>query len=198
MADPTTTAPSLPRPLSARDGAAQPDVPPRDEKARDAYGRVVRALCEAAPAATEEDGSPRPHRLGLDSEALDILYAWEAEVERELGDGGAYAVRLMRALATHALHVLGGLGIDRRNALAQYVLGRAQELPEGSTLRDLWQATKRKSEIETMEDLREVVDELEERGCIRLRHARRDGPGRPPSPTIEIHPSLRKSTDNPP
>ncbi len=100
---------------------------------------------------------------------------------------------LVRALATHALVVLDGVGTNRSGVLLRYVLRRAKGLPDGSTLRDLWQATRDKSGIDEMADLRTLVEELEERACLRLVDVHREGPGRPPSPLLELHPTLRKS-----
>lgn len=103
-------------------------------------------------------------------------------------------VRIVRALASHALAVLGGMGMNEHTALLQYVLRRACDLPEeDKSLRDLYEKTKGRSEIESMEDLSAFVESLIERGCIRLCEINRKGPGRPPSPKIEIHPALATS-----
>jgi len=211
------------------------DVPPLDAVAAAEYERTIRALLDAAYA---DDGESAPRRMRLDEGALDTLYDYEAEIERELADGarlagirdwagkvcgqavrmaallelaaraedgrplwsdpiGAWAmqsgVRLARALTTHALVVLGEMGMDREAALAAYVLRRAVQMPEGSTLRDLYEATKGRADIEDMDDLRAAVDGLVARGCLRLVDRVRTGPGRPPSPRIEIHPNIRNS-----
>ena len=101
------------------------------------------------------------------------------------------AVRLFRALGTHALVVLvGDLGTDSRTALLQYVLRRARELPEGSTEQDLYQACRGRTGIHSVDDIRAPMKRLEEHGCIRLLPPTPSGcPGRPPSPTLEIHPA---------
>lgn len=106
-------------------------------------------------------------------------------------DGG---IRLLQALATHALKVLGEAGMDERTALLTYVLGRAKTLPEGSSLRDLFEACRGKTGIDDMADLAPLVAKLEDRGCLRLVSLPpREGPGRPPSPTVELHPDTVKS-----
>ena len=208
-----------------------PAVPALDRDAERAFVRIVRKLLEVEPAEVEGDGTPCPHVLHLEPGALDVLYAFEAEVEAELADGErlsgirdwagkavgqalrvagllemaaragdgrplvapvsawamASATRTLRTLSCHALAVLQ---TDQRGELLGYVLRRALELPNGSSLRDLYEATKGRAAIEAMDDLRPLVDDLEERGCIRIRTPARDGPGRPPSPCIEIHPDI--------
>ena len=98
--------------------------------------------------------------------------------------------RIMWALATHALAVLEP-SRSAGSALLAYILRRAQGLPAGSSLRDLWQATRGRAAIDSMEDLTPLVERLQERGCLRLVSPPREGPGRPPSPVIEIHPAIR-------
>jgi hypothetical protein len=210
-----------------------PDVPTLDRDAERAFARIVRMLLEVEPAEIEEDGTPRPHVLHLEAEALDLLHGFEAEVEGQLGDGARLAevrdwagkavgqalrvaallelaaraadgrplvssvsawamgsaIRNLRTLMSHALVVLH---VDQQAELLTYVLRRAIELPDGSTLRDLYEATKGRAAIESVDDLRQLVEGLEDRGCIRLRQPARTGPGRPPSPTIEIHPLLSR------
>jgi hypothetical protein len=219
------------------------DVLPMDERAAGGVVRIVRMLCALGPADVEDDGTERAHIVRLSAEALDVLHAYEAELEPELADGGRLeavrdwagkacgqavrvaallelaaraedsrpltgepigpwamegGVRLMRALTTHALAVLAP--VDRRSSLLAYVLRRAVELPEGSTLRDLYEGTKGRAAIDSVEDLRILVDDLAERGCLRLCRQPSNG-GRPPSPIIEIHPalceSIRKSRTSP-
>lgn len=215
-----------------------PDVPLLDAEARAVFVRIVRTLLGSEAAAQEEDGTPVPHVVNLTRDALAVLHAYEAAVERDLGDGGRFAgirdwagkavgqavrvaallevagragdgrplfqdplgeeameggVRILRALSSHALAVLAPVGMDDRTALLQYVLRRAQDLPEGSTLRELYEATKGKAALGTMEDLRPLVDRLAGRGCLRLQEEPRNGPGRPASPIVEIHPNFRKT-----
>jgi replicative DNA helicase len=110
-------------------------------------------------------------------------------------DGG---IRLLRALSTHAMKVLGEAGMDEQTSLLAYALGRAKTLPEGSSLRDLFEACRGKAEIDDMADLAPLVAKLEDRGCLRLvSPPSREGPGRPPSPTVELHPNIVKSLGYP-
>jgi replicative DNA helicase len=208
------------------------EVPPLDLQAAAAYAAVLRNLLDAGNAASV------PSVLTFTQDALHEIYAYEAEVERGLADGGrlagirdwagkvcgqavrvaallelasraanetapsdpwapieraatAAAVRLTRALTTHALATLGGLRIDPHLEALDYVLRRARELPPGATLRDLHRACDRRDGTQTMDELTPLVEELESRGCLRRVEQRRDGPGRPQSPLLELHPALR-------
>jgi hypothetical protein len=100
------------------------------------------------------------------------------------------AVRLARALTTHARHVLAEIGTDQQTATLRYVLRRACEISPSSSLRDLHLATRDRPGLEKMEDLHPVVDALAVRGCLRLVEQKRTGPGRPPSPLVELHPAI--------
>jgi hypothetical protein len=99
------------------------------------------------------------------------------------------AVRLMRCLTDHALHVLGLLGADRQTGDLTYVLSRRKELGEEATTRDLFRSMSRPS-IETMEDLEPLVAELVNRGYFRLKYPPAPGEkgGRPGSPTVLLNP----------
>ena len=109
------------------------------------------------------------------------------------------AVAIVRALGSHALAVLEPT--NKSIALLRYVLNRARDLvqnpppPEkgGPTLRNLYERTKGRSGIDNMEDLHGIVEKLVERGCVRLLETPTNGPGRPPSPTVEVHPCLSES-----
>lgn len=104
------------------------------------------------------------------------------------------AVHLARALATHAQRVLGAMELDRATEDAMYVLRRARELPPGTTLSELRDATRDRPGLATKDDLQPIVDDLTRRGCLRLVERDRGGrPGRPPSPIVELHPDLRTS-----
>ena len=109
------------------------------------------------------------------------------------------AVAIVRALGSHALAVLGPT--NKSAALLRYVLNRARNLVQnppplengGASLRNLYELTKGRSAIESMDDLTAIVEELVECGCVRLLGTPTNGPGRPPSPTVEVHPSLLES-----
>ncbi|MCH8479694.1 MAG: hypothetical protein LAT56_17410, partial [Wenzhouxiangella sp.] len=99
----------------------------------------------------------------------------------------------------------GGSGMDKRTELLQYVLRRARERvanppPEeegGANLRNLWQATRGRTEIESTQELYTLVERLQEWGCLRLREQPATG-GRPRTPSIEIHPALAESVPKSP
>jgi len=144
----------------------------------------------------------REHRrLGRKAAGQAVRVGTLLELAARAGDGrplfseplGAWAMRggvaIVRALSSHALAVLGPR--DRRTELLEYVLRRGVGLPDGSTVRDLFESTKGHTAIDTMEDLTPLVDELVDRRCLRLKDRRTGRPGRPPSPEIEVHPSFR-------
>ena len=66
----------------------------------------------------------------------------------------------------------------------------------GPSLRNLFELTKGKSAIESMEDLKQLVNDLIERGCLRLLDVQGEGRGRRPSPIIQAHPSIRTIRTN--
>jgi len=210
-------------------------TPPPDLEAKRRYEHCVRRLLDLEPLAVDADGTPIPHVITLDEEALRIFHVWEAEVEAELGPGGRYstngewagkmvgqtlrvaalleladragsdrpltgasvgkqamngAVALLRALATHALVVLGTALPDPELELLWHVLSRAIEMPRGSTVLDLFERVKGRRQLTTRDKLAPLIADLTERGCLRLRSAPQEGRGRPRSPVIEIHPDL--------
>jgi len=216
------------------------DVPALDAEAERAFSRILRILFGLQPLEVEPDGIPVPHLLRLGNDALDVLHAFQAEIEPQLADGARLegirdwaskaeghavriaallelaarasdggplvgdpvgaramesAVRIMRAYTTHALAVFGQLGMDERTELLRYVLARVESLPDGCKERDVFEACKGRAAIERMDDLRPLLDDLEERGCLRvsLVPARGGGAGRP-STCVELHPSLSRAT----
>ena len=209
-------------------------APPLDKAAALRYRDVIRILLEAEPVGYEDDGTSVPHPLHISAEALEVLYDYMDELEREKRDGERlagirdwaekahgqavrvaallelseraapgqplfaepisvtamhYAVRIMRALTTHALSVFWGMGADVREKELAHVFNKACGLPDGSTLRDLHVATRGKKSINTAEEVRTLVDDLVERGCLRL-HVRPSTGGQPPSPILEINPNI--------
>ena len=213
-----------------------PDVPLLPPEAEAAYSNMVRRLLCAPPKDVDEDGFQIPHRLQLTHEALDVLYAYQREVELELADGARFSgirdwagkivgqsiriaallelalraengeelwaapiskwamesgVRLGRMFSSHVLVVFGEMEMDDRLLMASRVLRKSREAP--ITLADLWRSMRNTKGLESVEALHDVVNDLQERGCIRLVQAS-SGSGRPPSPQIELHPELRAPT----
>lgn len=105
----------------------------------------------------------------------------------------AAAVRLARAFIPHARYVLAGeAGTDEELELARYVLRRIREADDLElTERDLWQLCRGKAAIEEMSDLRKVLVRLEAHRLVRRVERTRDGPGRTPSPWVDINPYAR-------
>ena len=209
-------------------------APPLDKTAASRYRNAIRVLLDSEPSGYEDDGTPIPHALGIDGQALQVLYAYMDELEAEKRVGGRLAgicdwaekahgqavrvaallelceraddgralftepisvtamdsaVRIMRALTTHALAVFWEMSADSEQALLAYVLKKVRGLPKGSTLRDLHIAVRGKKSIDTIKDVRNLLDDLAERGCLRLRLRPPTG-GQPPSPILEINPAI--------
>lgn len=212
------------------------DVPALDREAELRYGDVLRRLLEAPAAGEDEDGHLLPHELAPSADSADVLYGYEAEIERAIGPGGRLSgipdwaakaagqavrlalllelwaraedgrplwsepvgpwameagVRLLRALTSHALRVFDATEADPDLALARYVFGRLQDLGE-PTVKDLYEAVRGKRAISCVADLEAVLRTLEVHKLVRREERASDGPGRPPSPRLRLHPQLRE------
>ena len=104
------------------------------------------------------------------------------------------AVALARALATHALHVLANTSIDGHMDDLRYILRRLKDLwADGNVTESVLRAaTRGRASIGGNADtVAALVQELEDRGCVRRTEVTRNGvSGRPQSPVIELHPKL--------
>lgn len=112
------------------------------------------------------------------------------------------AIELARALRTHALKLFDSLHADPKRALLKYVLRRIQELPtEDRNLRRLRETCRGKKGIDTADDIRDLVAQLEERNLVRLAPGEIVGPGRPEAATILLHSTMEdwdtRNTINP-
>lgn len=124
------TAP--PSPVGGRKTGA--DVPAPDEAARAAYKRLLRTLLRLEPSEVEETGEWLPHVLKPSPDARDLLYAWEAEVEGMLDEGGelapieAWGGKLVGTTIRLAgvLHVMGRVGRGE-SAFGAPISGRTME-----------------------------------------------------------------------
>lgn len=67
------------------------DVPPLDQTAKAEYDALIRRLLDSEPRDVDNAGWWEPHHLTLTSEARELLYKFEREVERKLADGGELA-----------------------------------------------------------------------------------------------------------
>lgn len=103
------------------------------------------------------------------------------------------AVRMCRALTTHALHVYDAMDRDVERELARYVIRRAKQAKDLANLseRELFRLCDSKPEFQTMDDFRRTLAYLEDRGWVTYEDRKPVG-GRPPSPWIRFHPSVSK------
>ena len=128
-------------------------------------------------------------------------------VSRRAEEGGALfvaldgnsmtgAVRMLRALSSHALQLL----VNRDNsriADLHYLLRRLADLPKKVTENELRTATRGRASIHA--DTRivsELLDELENCNCVRrVMKPPTGAPDRPSSPAVELHPELRQERE---
>jgi hypothetical protein len=107
----------------------------------------------------------------------------------------AGAVKLLQALGTHALHVLGCRG-DGYTADLCYLLQRLRDLPIGTTESELRAATRGRASIKADAAIvSKLLDDLEARRCARRRIGSHEGQGRPKSPMVDLHPALRPTRE---
>ena len=120
-------------------------------------------------------------------------HPWGGPVSREAMRG---AVRVGRAAVGHALRVFDRLEMEQDQQLARYVLRRLRNLDQGApSVRDLHRACQGKAELESVEDLHDVLSTLEAHNYVRVQEARSAGPGRSPSPSILLHPDVTSDVD---
>lgn len=100
-------------------------------------------------------------------------------------------VEIVRALATHALVVLGPV-LDEEQERMRHVLRLAADLHSEGSVKDLFERVRGRRDLRSVDELMAVLQELQSRGCLRLRPVHRPGPGRPPSPLVEVHPQIRR------
>jgi hypothetical protein len=101
------------------------------------------------------------------------------------------ALELMAVFARHSLAALDLMGADEAIAAARRVWqwieqGRREQF----TVRGAYQALK--GTFPRVAALREALVVLEERGYLEVIEPPRDGPGRPPSPLVEVRPDIRE------
>jgi len=119
---------------------------------------------------------------------------WGAKISRWAMES---AIQLARALSTHALNIFDSLDADPKRALLRYLIRRIQELPsEERNFRRLREVCRGKKEINTSEDVQDLVEELVKRNLVRIASTGPAGPGRPESLTLHLHPTLDSHTRN--
>ena len=103
------------------------------------------------------------------------------------------AERLIAAISTHVVKVTGDAGVDPMMSDLLYLWERAVEM-EGSTESDIRDKARARQSFRDAGYSKKMFDELEQRGFIRrVPQPFAPGPGRPPSPRIEINPNVRGS-----
>jgi hypothetical protein len=111
------------------------------------------------------------------------------------------AERLISAIGTHVVKVIGDAGGDPRLEDLRYLLGLAVDMA-GNTQSEVRERARARDQFRDADYANELFDQLEKRGCIRrVPQEKNPGPGRDPSPVIEVHPDLLtsdKSEKSPP
>ena len=154
-----------------RPGGPLQSVPAFAGKLPDHGSRIAALLTVADRAARGED----PFR--------DPIPGWAMES----------AERLITAISTHVVKVIGDAGADPLLSDLLYLWERAVEM-EGSTESDIREKARARQSFRDAEYARKIFDELEAHGLIRrIPQERGQGPGHPPSPRIETNPRLRGS-----
>ena len=103
------------------------------------------------------------------------------------------AERLIAAISTHVVKVTGDAGKGPVLSDLLYLMERVEEM-EGSTESDIRERARARQSFRKAGHAKKMFDELARCGFIRrVPQARVEGPGRDPSPRIEINPTLRGS-----
>jgi len=122
---------------------------------------------------------------------LHIIATGGAETEISADTMGR-ALTLMAVIARHSLAALDLMGADEAIAAARRVWawiegGRRDRF----TVREVFQALK--GQFPRVADLTAALDVLAERGYLTVTETpRKPGPGKPPSPTVEVRPDIRE------
>tara|TARA_B100000809_G_scaffold265050_1_gene322642 strand:+ start:3561 stop:5708 length:2148 start_codon:yes stop_codon:yes gene_type:complete len=112
----------------------------------------------------------------------DIFKPIEVEAVRD-------AIRIGRALATHARYTLVNMGLNRHTMLLQYVLAKRIELGPNATVLELMRACRK---FQTKDELEPLLEELEQIGYLKIQPVASTG-GRPPSPKVLVNPDYLRA-----
>jgi hypothetical protein len=105
------------------------------------------------------------------------------------------AERLISVISTHVVKVTGDAGADPMLSDLRYLLERVVEM-EGSTESDIREKARARQSFRNALHAQRMFDELEQRGFIRrILRERVEGPGRNPSPCIEVNPNYLRDSD---
>jgi len=103
------------------------------------------------------------------------------------------AERLIAAISTHVVKVTGNAVEEPVLSDLLYLMERVQEM-EGGTESEIREKARARGRFRTVGNAKKMFDELERCGFIRrISQERVSGPGRNPSPRIEMNPTLRGS-----
>lgn len=124
--------------------------------------------------------------------AGDVERGWSTRISAETA---GQALKIGHYFTAHALATFDAMGADAQVAEARAVLAWLERVgPAEFTKRELFSAVSR-SRFKKVGDLDPSLELLEQHGHIRRKpESERTGPGRRPSPTYEVHPSLAAET----
>jgi len=119
-----------------------------------------------------------------------IEYAHDAPWEVEISVGTMKnALEIMAVIARHSQAAIDQMGAEESVANARRVLDWVVQGHRARfTVREAHQALK--GTFQRVRDLREALRVLAERGHTVIDEPRTNGPGRPPSPIVKVHPDI--------
>ncbi|MCF6355961.1 MAG: DUF3987 domain-containing protein [Candidatus Polarisedimenticolaceae bacterium] len=111
---------------------------------------------------------------------------WEAIITAETMSN---ALDMMAVISRHSLAALDMMGADPTIAAARLVWEWAERGRLARfTMREAFNALR--GTFPRVQNLRDALEALEERGYVEVIEPPRDGPGRPPSPIVQVRPEL--------
>ena len=114
---------------------------------------------------------------------------WEAAITAETMND---ALEIMAVITRHSLAAMDMMGADQAIAAARLVWEWIESRRLARfTVRDAFNALR--GTFPRVSKLREALEALEERGYLEVIEPPRDGPGRPPSPTVRVRPDIARS-----
>ncbi len=113
---------------------------------------------------------------------------WEEVITAETMNA---ALEIMAVITRHSLAALDMMGADPTIAAARDVWDWVERgrLPR-FTVREAFYALR--GTFPRVRHVRDALEALEERGYVEVIESPRDGPGRPPSPTVRVRPEIRE------
>ena len=113
---------------------------------------------------------------------------WEAVITAETMND---ALEIMAVITRHSLAAMDMMGADPTIAAARHVWDWIERgrLPR-FTVREAFNALR--GTFPRVQRVREALEALEERGYVEIMEPPREGPGRPPSPTVRVRQEIRE------